>query len=77
MASGVGVSMDVVGASCFEMVPTNQHKCAGVLWKMDLDFSAAVLGKICRADALVAFLASLVSSGSLPLAFAVRIFESK
>jgi hypothetical protein len=77
LASGSGLAMSVVGGPRFAMTQKIVHKWLGLLWRMDLDFSAAPVGKISHADSLVASLSGLVSSGSLPLAFAARIFEGK
>ena len=46
LASGMGVTMSIVGGRSFPMPHKILHKWLGLLWRMDLDFSAALLGKI-------------------------------
>ena len=53
------------------------HKYLGILWPGDLVFTPALLQCICVASCLVATIAGLVQSASLPLCFASALFEAK
>ena len=59
------------------ITPTIQHPWLGLLRRSDLDLSPAVAARVRSAGSAVANLAGLVTSASLPLAYALEFFETK
>lgn len=77
LGDGTGLIMSVIGGTSPKMQHREVHKWFGLSWRMDLDFRLMLQGKVRHADGLIASLAGLVSSGSLPLAVAASLFEGK
>ena len=67
----------VVGASPQEVCVRPSHRWLGLLWPANHDFLPALLQAVHAAESHVLSIVGLVSSGGLPLAFGLLLFESK
>lgn len=72
-----GLFFPTVGCSPTQLTWTRQQKWLGILWDACLVFTAALTQKIACGGAMVADLAGLVLSRTIPLALGLELFESK
>jgi len=67
----------IVNLERIQLSVSDEHKWLGIFWNNQLDFQSALKRRIGYVTGMVANLAGMVASHTVPLMIAVQLFESK